>query len=228
MLLAIDTATRLASVALYDEHGVRGETTWAARENHTTSLMPEIVHLLARSQVSFEQLSAIAASLGPGSFTGLRVGLSLAKGLAVPRNLAIVGIPTLEVVAYAARDRGEMICAVLDAGRGRWAAATYARSDSGVRRAGGYFLGKTPELLRWAQAQADLVAFSGELTAQAAVQIAEQWPEACVLSPAVRLRRAGFLAELAWHRLLRGETDDLPTLVPFYVPTESVPGTLVQ
>ena len=83
MLLAIDTATRTASVALFDERGVVGETTWHPRENHTRSLIPEVIRLLELCGGRIGEVNVVGAATGPGSFTGLRIGLSAAKGLAL-------------------------------------------------------------------------------------------------------------------------------------------------
>ncbi|MEW5720118.1 MAG: tRNA (adenosine(37)-N6)-threonylcarbamoyltransferase complex dimerization subunit type 1 TsaB, partial [Chloroflexota bacterium] len=126
MLLAIDTATRLASIALYTADGVQAEMTWRTRENHTVELMAQIVRLLNLSRVTKEDLRAIGVALGPGSFTGLRVGMSVAKGLAYARQIPLLGIPTLDAVAHAHAHQPLPIWAVLAAGRGRYSVAQYA------------------------------------------------------------------------------------------------------
>ena len=78
-ILAIDTATRMASIALYDGGRVHSEETWHSRRNHTVELMPSLVRLLDRQGVSPPELTGVAVALGPGSFTGLRIGLSVAR-----------------------------------------------------------------------------------------------------------------------------------------------------
>src|SRR5438128_99563 len=99
MLLALDTSTNAPSIALYDERGIVGETTWRTHENHTRSLMPEIVRLMELVGTDVSALKAIGVATGPGSFTGLRIGLSAAKGLAYSLNLALIGVPTLDISA---------------------------------------------------------------------------------------------------------------------------------
>ena len=79
MLLAIDTSTAQVGMALYDVTQVLGEMTWSTRQHHTTELAPALSGLLNRSAVSMDMLSALAVAIGPGSFTSLRVGLSLVK-----------------------------------------------------------------------------------------------------------------------------------------------------
>ena len=99
MLLAIDTSTHYASVALHDGSRLLSEHTWLANQAHTRTLLPNIQRLLADAGASMDALTAVAIALGPGSFNGLRVGLSTAKGLALARRAAVVGASTLELLA---------------------------------------------------------------------------------------------------------------------------------
>ena len=127
MLVAIDTATNYASLALHDGFKVRAEYTWEAQRRHTVGLLPRLVAALEQLGLGVEHLSGVAVTRGPGSFTGLRVGLAVAKGLALARGLALVSVPTLDVVAVAqGRDR-RPLCVVLQAGR-----AAYASGETGV------------------------------------------------------------------------------------------------
>ena len=141
MLLAIDTATRCASIALYDGTRVLSEESWRTANYHTVELMPAIVRMVERQQLSVEALTAVGVSLGPGSFTGLRIGLGAAKGLALAREIPLLGLPTLKTVAYPHFDwRRGAICAVVEAGRGRLSVGFYRRhrgrllSDVGYAR----------------------------------------------------------------------------------------------
>jgi len=215
MLLALDTATRTASLALHDGRRIRYEATWEADRQHTTQLTPRLAAALQNLDLAAEDLSGIAVAVGPGSFTGLRVGLSVAKGLVLARNLPIVGVPTLDVVAAAqGKDRRPLI-AVLQAGRGRICAATYRWNRSWQRR-GGPILTSWEEMTRRIERP---TLFCGEVDPHGREVLQELGDCAVVLSPAHCLRRAGFLAELAWERIRRGETDDPAALVPLYLRT---------
>lgn len=80
MILAIDTATRTASLAIHDGSVVRAEFTWDTSDHHTVELMPRIVELLQQIEVTIDQITGLGVSIGPGSFTGVRVGVAAAKG----------------------------------------------------------------------------------------------------------------------------------------------------
>jgi tRNA threonylcarbamoyladenosine biosynthesis protein TsaB len=237
MLLAIDTATRMASVALYDETGVQGETTWRTNDNHTRELMPAIAQRLAICRLTARDLKAIGVATGPGSFTGLRVGLSLAKGLASTLAIPLLGIPTLDAVVAAHLPspplRSEDLrqthstWAILSAGRGRYATALYTTHGDTFKRAGDYHLANVEqlaEIIARNLAADGRVFLAGEIDAALEMKLQEHLGARAVLaSPAQRVRRAGFLAALAWARWTRGESDDVASLTPYYIPTASMP-----
>ncbi len=225
MLLALDTSTHTASLALYDERGIVGETTWRPRENHTRQLMPELVQLLGLVGSTAQDVRAIGVATGPGSFTGLRIGLSAAKGLAFSTNAALIGIPTLDVAASVYAAQPLPVCAVMQAGRTRYGAAFYRTGAGRVERVGDYFFG-TAEALA-ARLESDLdnstVLLTGELDMPLREVIAARWGKRISFSDAgMDVRRAGWLAALAWERWRAGQVDDLQTLAPYYIPTTSL------
>lgn len=224
MLLAIDTSTHLSSIALYDERGVVGETTWQSHENHTRSLMPEIVRLMQVVGTNANELRAIGVATGPGSFTGLRIGLSAAKGLAYSLNCALFGIPTLDITASAYANSLLPICAVLQVGRGRFGAAFYETRDDIATRVSDYFFG-APEGLSLALTQhaPDSFLATGEIDNTLRDALRATFQNKISFAPeASQLRRAGFLAWLAWRRWQAGAQDDLQPLAPIYVPTAAL------
>ena len=226
MLLAIDTATQVASLALHDGGCVRAELTWEIADRHTVGLMPRIVRMLEQVGATARDLTALAVSIGPGSFTGLRVGLATAKGLALANGAPIVGIPTLDVVACAQAIHTGPLVAVLQAGRGKLAAMRYRRVR-GEWRVQGEVAVTTVDRIgeEWDRP----TALCGELgvVERAAIQ-ARLSDRVILVDPARSLRRAGFLAELAWRRLNAGDVDDLDTLRPIYLPTAGVPAPRVE
>ncbi len=215
MLLAIDTATRIPSLALYDGERVVAEETWRSANNHTVELTPGLVRMLERQRISPSELKGIAVALGPGSFTGLRIGLGVAKGLALTLAIPLVGIPTLDALVYAQGRKRGPVCAMLQAGRGRVSAAFYRQRRGQWQRQGDYRLTTLEELIADIETK---TFFCGEIDAPAAELLREHLgAKAVVASPAYSLRRAGYLAELGWQRLERGEVDDPTTLAPIYL-----------
>jgi tRNA threonylcarbamoyladenosine biosynthesis protein TsaB len=217
MLLAVDTATHMAGLALYDEARgeVPGEQMWHSANNHTVELMPRLVRMMQRLDVSVEDLTGLVVSLGPGSFTGLRIGLGVAKGLALARKLPIVGVPTLEIVARPFQAQRRPIWAIVEAGRGRICAGHYLRRKGRWRRNGPFHLTTLDELCDGANVPA---LFCGEIDDQGRDLIQRRLgSEAIVATPAASLRRTAYLAELGWERLQHDDSDDATTLSPIYL-----------
>jgi tRNA threonylcarbamoyladenosine biosynthesis protein TsaB len=224
MLLAVDTATHTASLALYEETvgRVLGEESWISINNHTVELMPRLVRLFDQQQIGVEALTGLAVSLGPGSFTGLRIALSVLKGLSIARQLPLVGVPTLDVVAQPHMTQSLPIWAVLQAGRGRICVGHYVLQKRRWRRRGDYQLTTLEELCTQVTEPA---LFCGELDHDAAARIRKTLSfEVSIATPAASLRRAAFLAELGWERLSRGDSDDPATLSPIYLHNPQIDG----
>jgi len=214
MILAIDTATQHAGLALYDQNGIYAEESWYAGRNHTVELMPRLVRMLKLANLRVAQLTALAVSLGPGSFTGLRIGLATAKGLALPHKLPVVGVPTLDIVAYPFQDRNLPVWAIVQAGRGRILAACYAAREQQWQLITEAHLTTFDNL---AQKIDKFVLCVGEIDQEAANILQNgSRKKAQVVSPATRLRRPGYLAEIAAARLEAGAQDDPDALVPIY------------
>ncbi len=209
LLLALDTSTRIASVAAFDGEQVLSETTWLAGREHSTRLLVEAGACLERIGAQPSDLSGLVVARGPGSFTGVRVALSVAKGVAAALAIPAWGVSSLDVVAAGAEASPLPVRAVLEAGRGRFATALY--SDGACVDAPR--LG-TLDGLCAALTEPTLVI--GELDAAARATLATQ-PHAHVLSPALSLRRAGVLAALGWRLKASGDPGDAAALDALYV-----------
>jgi tRNA threonylcarbamoyladenosine biosynthesis protein TsaB len=216
MLLAIDTATRYASLALYDASGVVAEKSWRSGNNHSVETLPAIAELLAQQHLTAMDLTGVTVAQGPGSFTGLRIGMSIAKGLCLALNIPLIAIPTLDIIAYAVGDPGGRIYAVLEAGRGRICVAAYHFEEGLPIREGEIELHVASA---WQVPTQEPVLITGEVSVELAERILQQADaeQIIISSLASSLRRAGYLAELAWERLQNGQTDELDTLSPVYV-----------
>lgn len=115
LVLALDTATLVSSVALATEDTLLAEITLQTKKTHSELLMPHIQQLLAMANVDKKDIGAVAVSIGPGSFTGLRIGLATAKALAYALKIPIVGVPTLAALAYGCSLPGVLLAPLLDA-----------------------------------------------------------------------------------------------------------------
>lgn len=130
LLLLIDTSTTICVCALARSSHLLAETTLASKNGHSRHLAGMAEHLLSLFDYSFQDLDAIALSAGPGSFTGLRIGYSYAKGIAHATQLPLIEIPTLELWASTSQDSKLPIMPVVDARRGDIYTALYKKSDS--------------------------------------------------------------------------------------------------
>lgn len=216
-LLAIDTATRYAGLALYDGGRVLSEASWLSNNNHSVELMPALVRMLDRQGLGAQDLAAVGVSIGPGSFTGLRIGVSVAKGLAEAQRIPLLGVPTLDIVAYPHSVQRRPIWAVIQAGRGRLCAALYRHRRGELRQDGDLHL-TTLDGLAGLLSGRCLVC--GELSRKELAQlVAAADADVAVVTPSLSTRRPACLAELAWKRFEGGESDDLATLSPIYLHT---------
>lgn len=125
MLLAIETSSLVSSVALLHEDTLRAELTIQARLTHSEQLMPHIADMLDKAAVKKSQIDGVAVAVGPGSFTGLRIGLATAKGLSFAWNVPIVGVTTPVSLAWNFVGVSERICTLIDAQKGNVYAGVY-------------------------------------------------------------------------------------------------------
>lgn len=215
MLLAVDTSTVQLGLALYDGAQVVAEYAWRSGHRHTVELAPATAELLARSNLTMNDVNALGVALGPGSFTSLRVGLAFAKGLALARHIPLIGIPTLDILARAQPVAKLPLAVVLQAGRGRFALGWYKV----VRKqwqAQGEARVVTIEALVAEVKSPSLMC--GEFTDEIRQRLMAH-ANARLVSPANSIRRPAVLAELAWARWERGEVDDEASLAPLYLHT---------
>lgn len=215
MLLAVDTSTAQVGLALYDGSQVISEYAWRSSQRHTVELAPAISELLARCGLTIEDIHALGVALGPGSFTSLRVGLSLVKGLALSRHLPLIGVPTLDILATAQPVSKLPLAVLIQAGRGRYALSWYKSSRKEWQAAGSARVVTIDALLNEIK---DSSIVCGELTSKDRHKIEEN-AHVHLASPAQSVRRPAILAELAWARWQAGEVDDEASLAPIYLHT---------
>jgi tRNA threonylcarbamoyladenosine biosynthesis protein TsaB len=233
-LLAMDTSTRTVGLAIYDGVQVLGELIWTSLDYHTVELAPAVSEMLTRAKIKPSDLGALAVALGPGSFTGLRIGLALAKGMALAQNLPLIGIPTLDFLAAAQPLAPMPLVAVLQAGRGRLALSWYQVAegrwmrcsdsiDSSFPSSASATVVLTPQELSERIQSPTMVC--GELTEDERRLLSRKRKNVILASPAASLRRPSYLAELAWQRWQAGQVDDPAALSPIYLHyNDPIPG----
>lgn len=215
MILAIDTSTRLMSLALVHDQQVLVEFSWQSNNQHNTQLSMMLHHLLAAANTTAHDLQAVAVSRGPGSFTGVRIGMAAAKGIALAHGLPLYCISSLDVVAHTLPlemvGNVETIYAMLPAGRGRLIASGYRRCDQQ------YCPITSPQLMTWAefanQIDNENVWLVGELDTMIKEDVAPLPSRAQLLPPTLRLHRAATLGLIA----PRHEPDDPIAAMPYYI-----------
>ena len=224
MLLAIDTATQVMSIALHDGRSLLAEHTWRTANNHTTELAPAVQTMLERCDVGIPRLTALAVSVGPGSYSGLRVGVAMAKGIAGARKLPLVGVSSLDTIAAGQPHFQGGLVVVVQAGRGRVTVGRYQW------RKGRWSPRGEPQLMDWETliASIDGAAYlAGEVDEQghlALAEAAEKGVPVTLVPASFRMRRAGFLADEAWERLKAGKDEfDAGRVAPIYIKTKDSP-----
>ena len=215
MQLAIDTSTDMASLALVQDSQVLAELTWRCQQNHSVELLSRLADLLSQTKSGLQSISCVIVAKGPGSFNGLRVGVSTAKGLAFSLGIPIIGISTLEVEAYQHAETNLPICPIFNAGRGEIATAIYQMKDNEWRQIISEHITTVASLCSQITTK---TLFCGEFVASLAGELRKRLKQRAIISSSpARLRRASFLAELGQQRLEAGNYDNPATLHPLYL-----------
>jgi tRNA threonylcarbamoyladenosine biosynthesis protein TsaB len=214
MELAIDTSTDFCTIGLSCQGEMIAEMAWRSGQNHTVELVPNITRILNQTKSSPQSLKAIFVAKGPGSFNGLRVGISTAKGLALALDIPLVGISTLEVEAYPFAFTRLPICPIHNAGRGEIAAAVYQLKNT--------WRCLIPEHIITAETLCQQIkrrtVFCGEIPPPVIDELQKRLARYAIIPNAAdRLRHASHLAALGWRRLDAGQLDDAASLQPLYL-----------
>ena len=214
MELTIDTSTRYAAVGLSAGGATLRELTWRSERNHSVELAPAIREVMSQAGVAMADLEAVFVARGPGAFSALRVGISLAKAIASARRLPLVAVGTLEVEAQPYLGLAYPVLAVVEAGRGtlyvgRFAQSPLEQDDSGS----GVWVSTRDEVLQ-SISSPTLVCGEGAQSLKAAEHPGSP---AMIVDAPRPTRRPATLAALAYERLRGGKTDSPENLQPIYI-----------
>ena len=208
MELCIDTSTRYASVGVSDEGRILAELAWRSERNHSVELAPALQRVMEHAGVGMDGVTAVFAAVGPGGFSALRVGLSVAKSLAMARDVPLVGVNTLDIEAVPYRGLEGRLAAVIGAGRSKVYLGTYDRTLS---QDGDYRVVER-ELLEGALREGTIVC--GEEAGAVRDLVGSR---ATVIEAPAPTRTASALARLAYERLRAGKVDNPDLLEPIYM-----------
>lgn len=214
-ILAIDTATRACSVAVTHDSTLVTEINLVSKTTHSRHLMELIDRSLKIGGYSLSEMEGYAVTVGPGSFTGLRIGLSVIKGLCSVTKRPVAGVSTLDALAYDIPYPAFNIIAMVDARKGEVYTASYRSEEGGVHKTSGEEVLRPEEVLDGIDEKTIFIG-SGSTTYRELI-MERAGGKALFLHPSRNEIRASTVARLALERFEAGDTDDLSTLVPFYI-----------
>lgn len=217
LVLGIECSTPQASVAIGSEQGVVASALVSRGATHNEFLLPAIRFCLDEAGLGYRNLGGLAVSLGPGLFSGMRVGVATAKALAQTLSVPIVGMASLDLVAYEVRHTSKTICAVLDARRNEVFYAFYRPSPGGIQRMTEYRIEQPGRLAIGIASRPEevLLVGNGALLYKELFESAGPVVEVAGMNQA--FPNATSLVELALPRLYREDFDSLYDLRPLYL-----------
>lgn len=222
-ILAIDSATPVAGVALLNDKKLIRETFVNFKKTHSETLMPMVDQILHDCEIEIKDLTAIAITIGPGSFTGLRIGLAAAKGLSMASTKPLVGISTLDVLAHNLAYTNSLVCPLLDARKQEVYTAFYDASKIYPHRLTKDMACSPEELVKRVKEKADqmekkdIILLGDGFNPYTDFFRDALQERLCVPPPHLMLPRAAALASLAYLRWEQADFDDAMTLRPVYV-----------
>ncbi len=211
--LSIDTSTQYAFVALSQESQILQETTWCSKQNHSVEVLPALITLMSRSNITVDQITSVFVAKGPGGFSALRVGVSIAKTFADAREIPLVAIGTLEIEAQPYLRLGLPVCVLMKAGSEKLYVGRYDGTGSLIDQP--YSVETHEELIA---SISEVTVFCGEGVSHVEDLLREKLNElAFVVSLPLPTRRPSILTKLGYARLLAFDTDDVAELQPDYM-----------
>lgn len=215
-ILALESTGPHASVALTDENGNIEEIVNPGRLNHLETMIPMVDQLIKKCELQLSDVTAIAASIGPGSFTGIRIGVTTARTLAQALDIQTIGVPTLDAFCYNQRDFGGIICPVFDARRNQVYAGAYRWIDGAIQTVtepGAYMIDEFLATLTGNEQHM----FFGDGIRVYGERIFEAGLDAMLAPEPVRLQRASSVAAMALDIYKREGTKPYGSLLPLYM-----------
>jgi len=214
-ILAVDTTTTSCSVAIVDQTSLLSEFTIDREETHSKHLMDMIKAVMTMAGLNFSDLDGFAVTRGPGSFTGLRIGISTIKGLVVASEKPVVGISSLETLAFQVSYSRDLICPILDARKGEVYFSRYRFLNGHLKR-------QTKERVAPPDKAVDDLNESCLFVGNGALlykeMILEKMGEFASFAPMIQNTiRASTIAYLSMAKFENNDTDEIEKILPYYI-----------
>jgi tRNA threonylcarbamoyl adenosine modification protein YeaZ len=217
IVLSVDSATESASCAILDNEKLLGEMSLNNKKQHSVVLMPLVDSLLKNLQLTIKDIDGFVISKGPGSFTGLRIGMSMVKGLSQGSNKPFVSVSSLDALAYNMAYTEGIICPILDALRDNIYTALYSFENGILVKNTDYMALHIDELIELLKDENKAVTFIGDAVDKFRVKLQESLQKVSFAPKHLNLARAASLGELGQKLLEDGVYDDLYTSAPIYL-----------
>lgn len=215
-VLAIESSSTVASVAVVSDEKVEGEVYINNKLQHSVLLFPIIENLFKTLDLNVDDLDAVAVSGGPGSFTGLRIGVAAAKGIAHGRNLRFIGISSLDAIANMQFGFDGVIVPIMDALRDNVYTALYIFENGELKRISEYDALHIDDLIKGLRLY-ERVLFCGDAIKIHKQKLIDSFNDVHFSNMSATLPRASSLGELAIKRLKDGLEDEINTYSPIYI-----------
>ncbi|NLM13657.1 MAG: tRNA (adenosine(37)-N6)-threonylcarbamoyltransferase complex dimerization subunit type 1 TsaB [Epulopiscium sp.] len=218
-ILALDSSGNVASVAIIEDDKLLIELTINYKKTHSQTLLPMIDSICKMVNVDLESLDYIAAASGPGSFTGLRIGVATAKGLAYALNKPIIGVPTLDGLAYNITYTDYLICPIMDAKRNQVYTAFYLWEEDILKRQSDYLAIEINECVKKAKEYNRPIIFLGDGVPVYKDKIKEEindW-RYYFAPPSCNMQKASSIGSLGMILAKEGKYQDSMEFIPFYL-----------
>ena len=216
-ILAIDTATQVSSVAVLKEGRLLAELTMQGKLTHSETLLPHIEQVLKMAAVAKEELTGLAVSNGPGSFTGLRIGLAAAKAMSYVLGIPLVGVSTLQALAYQLPAPGVRVMCLLDAQKGNAYVESYRWENNSLQVVDSVQVAKITDIVAACANMNEQVILLGDAVQKKVAGKLELPANVSVAPPHIVMPRAACVAMLGQAKLMAGETDNVMDLEPVYI-----------
>ncbi|MBC8059334.1 MAG: tRNA (adenosine(37)-N6)-threonylcarbamoyltransferase complex dimerization subunit type 1 TsaB [Clostridiaceae bacterium] len=216
-ILSIDSATESASCAILEENRLLGEINFNYKKQHSVILMTMVEHLLKNLALNIGDIDGFVISKGPGSFTGLRIGIATVKGLSAGTGKPFLGVSSLDALAYNMAFTTGIICPILDALRGNVYTALYKFQGATLERITDYLVISLEELITLLKEHESPYTFIGDAVHIYKNTLIEALPNVQFAPVHLNLVRASALGELGLTFLALGQQDDINSFAPLYL-----------